>query len=71
MRKKQEESRLAKEVVGKQFRLLNGEDDIEESLEAADKKSDGGEKSTWLDEVNEDPYIREASRIVVDLQSIK
>jgi len=71
MRKKQEESRLAKEVVGKQFRLLNGEDDTEESLEAADKKSDGGEKSTWLDEVNEDPYIREASHIVVDLQSVK
>ncbi len=70
MRKKQEESRIAKETVGKQFQLYQGEEGGEENPDAQDRGQEVGEKA-WLEEVRDDPYIREANHIVVDLQGSK
>ncbi len=70
MRAKQEESRLAQEAVGKQFRLFQAEGEGEEDPEAGDGGREAGKKA-WLEEVGEDPYIREANHIIVDLQGGK
>ncbi|MDP3478657.1 MAG: carboxy terminal-processing peptidase [Desulfoprunum sp.] len=70
MRTKQEESKIAKETVGKQFRLYQDEAGDEENPDAKDSGQEVGNKA-WLEEVHEDPYIREANHIVTDLQGKK
>jgi carboxyl-terminal processing protease len=71
MRKKQEEARRAKDAVGKQFRMLDAEEDVDGNPVEDESGQDGGENPAWLDEVNDDPYIREAGYIATDLQSVK
>jgi hypothetical protein len=66
MRKKQEEARLAKEKVGKQFGLFGdeGQDDSETDEDEEDLQPSG---AAWLEEVQEDPYIQEAELIIADM----
>lgn len=67
MRKKNEESRLAKEKVGKQFGFAdNGEKSEEDDGEAVEDSQPSG--AVWLDEVKDDPYIEEARLIVTDMR---
>ena len=66
MRKKQEEARLAKEKVGKQFRLFQEEEQVGEEPDEESDEQESGTKA-WLDEVRDDPYIREAGLIVADM----
>ncbi|MGB3209107.1 MAG: carboxy terminal-processing peptidase [Desulforhopalus sp.] len=66
MRQKREESRLMQEKVGahyRRYRVEEGEDPdfIEQDIENMDPKK------KWLEDVKEDPYIREAVNIVGDI----
>jgi len=66
MRKKQEEARLAREKVGKQFGLFGdeGQADGETAEDEEDVQPSG---AAWLEEVREDPYIQEAELILADM----
>lgn len=65
IRKKQEEFRLARDKVGKQFGLFQ-EDNQTEGLDEEGSSQESGNK-VWLDEVRDDPYIKEAGYIVSDI----
>lgn len=67
MRQLQEESRVAKETVGKQFQDYQEETGSEDTSEEGEDTK-GNDGKNWLKEVQEDPYIGEANRILGDLQ---
>ncbi len=66
MRRKNEESRLAKEKVGKQFGFTDDGEKSGEDDEAAEESQPSG--AVWLEEVKDDPYIEEARLIVTDMR---
>jgi carboxyl-terminal processing protease len=70
MRKKQEEARLAKEKVGKQFRLFQEDDQAGEEPDEESAEPESGTKA-WLDGIHDDPYIREAGLILSDMLQVK
>ena len=67
MRNRQEESRLAKEKVGKQFGFVDDEGKAEEDGGAIEDESQPS-GAAWLEEVRDDPYIEEARQIVTDMR---
>ncbi len=67
MRNRQEESRLAKEKVGKQFGFVDDEEKAEEDGREIEEESQPS-GAAWLEEVRDDPYIEEARQIVTDMR---
>jgi len=66
MRKRQEEARLAREKVGKQFGLFGDEGQVDgETAEEDEDAQPSG--AAWLEEVQKDPYIQEAELILADM----
>lgn len=65
MREKRLESELTREKVGAHYRKYREEegDDLDNGFEDETKDS----KETWLKDVNDDPYIREAVNIIGDI----
>jgi len=67
MRRKNEESRLAKEKVGKQFGFADEEEKSDEDAGDVEEESQPS-GAAWLEEVKGDPYIEEARLIVTDMR---
>lgn len=65
MRKKRFESKRMREKVGAHY--LRYREEEEESEDDGDKDDPEAQKKKWLEEVNQDPYIQEATNIVKDL----
>ncbi len=66
MREKREEARLVREKVGTIYRKYREETGEEENKKEKDE-TESERKKSWLKEVNEDPYIGEAVRIIEDI----
>jgi len=66
MRQKRGESQLMREKVGAHYRKYRDEQSEELGGENPDDGKDDP-KETWLKDVNEDPYIREAVNIIGDI----
>jgi carboxyl-terminal processing protease len=66
MRQKRQESQLMREKVGAHYRKYRAEQDDEIGGETSDDENEDP-KETWLKDVNEDPYIREAVNIIGDI----
>jgi len=66
MRQKRQESRLMREKVGAHYRKYREEQDDEPGRENPDDENEDP-KETWLKDVNDDPYIREAVSIIGDI----
>lgn len=66
MRYKREESRKTQEKVGEHYRKFR--DDLEDLDDEQQEPANAENlRQKWLDEVNEDPYIKEAANIIKDL----
>ncbi len=68
MKKKREEARMTREKVGAHFRKYQEEQENGNGLEA--DKEDEKEKgdTDWVEEIQDDPYVKEAVNIVLDIQ---
>jgi carboxyl-terminal processing protease len=67
MRQKREEARQVREKIGNHYRKYReeGGDELEEFPEPEEEGDDPGQ--AWLKNVQEDPYVREAVRIIGDI----
>ena len=67
MKKKREESDLARKKIGSYYRKyrMDHDGEMDEEKEKGDKKGD--ERLKWLEEVKDDPYIGEAKRVLLDM----
>ncbi|MBW2658249.1 MAG: carboxy terminal-processing peptidase [Deltaproteobacteria bacterium] len=67
MRKKREEANLVREKVGAHYRKYRKDMSEDEGQEK--KNSDEAmSRETWLKDVNDDPYVREAVNIIEDIR---
>jgi carboxyl-terminal processing protease len=69
MRAKREEARKAREKIGEYYRKYRDEEVDEEEFDS-DSATPEETRKEWLEEVAEDPYVREASRVVSDILSL-
>ncbi len=66
MRLKREESKLMREKVGAHYRKYREEQGNDPDFEEPEKEQEDP-KVKWLEDVNEDPYIREAVNVIGDI----
>lgn len=69
IRTKLEEARKAREKIGAYYKKYRDEQGAEEDF-AADTATPEEKKKEWLEEVRDDPYVREASRVVLDILNL-
>ncbi|MGW8193675.1 MAG: carboxy terminal-processing peptidase [Desulforhopalus sp.] len=69
MRKKREESETMREKVGAHYRKYRQEQNDEMDFEEPEE-GNGDPSKVWLEDVNDDPYIREAVNIVNDINQL-
>ena len=68
MKKKREEAGQARKNIGAHYRKYRA-DQMEEMDEEAKKGAKkGDDRQKWLEEVKDDPYIGEATRVLVDME---
>jgi len=67
MKKKREEADLARKKIGSYYRKYRVEQDGEMGEEAEKNTKKGDERLKWQEEVKDDPYIGEATRVLVDM----
>lgn len=68
IRAKIEEAKKARERIGEYYKKYSGDQEEADDFEA-DTATPEEKKIEWIDEVREDPYVREASRVVLDILS--
>lgn len=66
MRDKREEARQAREKLG-EFYSKYREDEENSDTDGSDEATPEQRKAEWLKEAKEDPYVREAGRVVMDI----
>ena len=64
MRAKQKEAQQARERVGEYYRRYQKEQEAQDDTAAIDSKDD---RDAWKEEIKQDPYVKEATKIVVDV----
>ncbi len=69
MRAKREEARKAREKIGEYYKKYREEQADEDEFEV-DTATQEEKKTEWLEEVREDPYVREAGRVVNDIMNL-
>ena len=67
MKKKREEAELTRKKIGSYYRKYRVGQDGEMGEEAEKTAKKGDERLKWLEEVKDDPYIGEATRVLVDM----
>jgi carboxyl-terminal processing protease len=66
IRARLEEARKARDTIGAFYKQYQEEEGEEEDFEA-DNATPEEKKREWAEEINEDPYVREAARIIGDI----
>jgi len=68
MKKKREEADLARKKIGAHYRKYRVEQEggMDEEAENSEVKAD--DRLKWLEEVKDDPYVREATWVLVDME---
>jgi carboxyl-terminal processing protease len=69
MKQKREESQTMREKVGAHYRKYRQESGDGNEFDEPEDENDGSQE-TWLKDVNDDPYIREAVNIVGDMNRL-
>ncbi len=66
IRAKLEEARQARKKIGAFYKKYRDEEEADDEFET-DTATPEEKKKEWFDEVREDPYVREASRVIHDI----
>lgn len=69
MKAKKEEARLAREKVGAHYKRYQDEQ-IDENSDTAESRVSEPDEDTWIEDLQEDPYLQEAVNIALDIKNM-